>query len=243
MDETLPLFHQDPYLKQTQCTVERLDRDDSGLPFAVLSATVFYPQGGGQLGDRGLLHVAGQEVDGVERVLQVVGTRKKDRQIRHYLDIDDQAFELLQQCLSGAGAVATLTWPLRYRQMRIHSAMHLMHCMLERTLGRSLPPPIRSPLSDQGGENQYEFIGEFDEASLQRATDALNAFCAAGHEITTQADASQGPGYRWWRCGQWSIPCGGVHVGSTQEIGEVSASMKVRKNTTRVAVTLSAEVR
>ncbi|WP_409299650.1 alanyl-tRNA editing protein [Pseudomonas sp. KCJK8993] len=241
MDETLPLFHHEPYLRHVECRIERLERDDSGQPFALLDATVFYPQGGGQLGDRGSLHIVGQAAGDAQQVLEVITTRKKDWQIRHYLGIDDQAFERLQQCLSGAGAVATLAWPLRYQQMRIHSAMHLMHCMLERTLGHSLPHPVRSPLSDEGGENQYEFVDEFDDPSLQRATDALNAFCAAGHAITTQADADQGPGYRWWRCGQWSIPCGGVHVANTQEIGRVAATMKVRKNTTRVALTLFAE--
>lgn len=242
MDETLPLFHQQPYLKHVECRVERLERDDSGLPYALLSETVFYPQGGGQLGDRGQLNIASQEADGSPRVLEVVTTKKKDQQIRHYLDIDDQVFELMQHSPSRPRAIATLAWPLRYRQMRIHSAMHLMHCMLEQTLGRPLAHPIRSPLSDEGGENQYEFIGEFDDPGLQRATDALNAFCAAGHDITTQEDAGQGPGYRWWRCGQWSIPCGGVHVGNTQEIGPVAASLKVRKNTTRVTVTLCTEV-
>ncbi|KTC37244.1 hypothetical protein AO265_23245, partial [Pseudomonas sp. ABAC61] len=167
MDETLPLFHQQPYLKHVECRVERLERDDSGLPYALLSETVFYPQGGGQLGDRGQLNIASQEADGSPRVLEVVTTKKKDQQIRHYLDIDDQVFELMQHSPSRPRAIATLAWPLRYRQMRIHSAMHLMHCMLEQTLGRPLAHPIRSPLSDEGGENQYEFIGEFDDPGLQ----------------------------------------------------------------------------
>lgn len=241
MSETQPLFHEEPYLKQLECRVDLLERDDAGLPFALLRETVFYPQGGGQLGDRGVLNIPGPRKSEALRALEIVSTKKRDDQIRHYLSVDDEVFTLLRECAIGQQATATLDWPLRYHQMRLHSAMHFMHCMLEQTLGRSIPHPIRSPLSDEGGENQYEFIGEFDEDSLRRATDALNEFCSASHEIRTEADTSKGHGFRWWQCEDWSIPCGGVHVRNTQEIGVVTSSMKIKKNTTRVIVTLSAE--
>ena len=241
MSQTLTLFHAEPYLKQLDCRVDRLERDDAGLPFALLGETVFYPQGGGQLGDRGVLNIPLAGEGEALRSLEIVATKKRDDQIRHYLSIDDETFAELQTRVSDQQATATLDWPLRYHQMRVHSAMHLIHCMLERTLGRAIAHPVRSPLSDEGGENQYEFVGEFDEDSLRRATDALNEFCSASHEIRTEADTRQGQGFRWWQCEDWSIPCGGVHVRNTQEIGVVTSSMKIKKNTTRVLVTLSAE--
>ncbi|MCU0120287.1 alanyl-tRNA editing protein [Pseudomonas sp. B2M1-30] len=240
MSDTLPLFHEKPYLKQLECRVDLLERDDAGLPFALLGETVFYPQGGGQLGDRGLLNIQGSGTSDALQALEIVATRKRDDQIRHYLSVDDEAFAQLKERLIGQQATATLDWPLRYHQMRLHSAMHLMHCMLEETVGRAIAHPVRSPLSDVGGENQYEFIGEFDEESLRRATAALNTFCSAGHEIRTEADTSKGQGFRWWQCANWSIPCGGVHVRNTREIGVVTSSMKIKKNTTRVMVTVSA---
>lgn len=241
MSETLPLFHENPYLKQLDCRVDLLERDDMGLPFALLGQTVFYPQGGGQLGDRGVLSIPVTEAGLALPELEIVATKKREDQIRHYLNINDEAFALLSAHAVGQKATASLDWSLRYHQMRIHSAMHLIHCMLEETLGRSIPHPVRSPLSDAGGENQYEFIEEFDENSLRQATAALNAFCSASHEIRTEADTSKGHGFRWWQCENWSIPCGGVHVRNTQEIGLVTSSMKIKKNTTRVNITLSAE--
>jgi alanyl-tRNA synthetase len=243
MSETQPLFHEKPYLKQLECRVDLLEHDDAGLPFALLGETVFYPQGGGQLGDRGVLNIPGPGQDVSVRALEIASTKKRDDQIRHYLSVDDEVFRLLKEYAIGQQATATLDWPLRYHQMRLHSALHLMHCMLEQTLGRSISHPIRSPLSDECGENQYEFVEEFDEGTLRRATDALNEFCSASHEIRTEADTRKGQGFRWWLCENWSIPCGGVHVRNTQEIGLVISSMKIKKNTTRVIVTLSAEAK
>lgn len=241
MSQTLPLFYDEPYLKQLECRVDLLDRDAADLPFALLSKTVFYPQGGGQLGDRGILKVPLATGGDALCTLEIIATKKRDDQIRHYLGVDDEAFTQLQARVIGKQATAALDWSLRYHQMRLHSAMHLIHCMLEQTHGRAIPHPIRSPLSDEVGENQYEVVDGFDEDSLRRATDALNEFCSVSHDIRTEADTTQGQGFRWWRCENWSIPCGGVHVRNTQEIGVVSSSMKIKKNTTRVIVSLSVE--
>lgn len=239
MSQTLPMFYEEPYLKELACRVDLLERDDAGLPFALFDKTVFYPQGGGQLGDRGVLNVSVEGEGKDLRTLLIVSTKKKDDQIRHYLGVDDEAFTQLQACVIGQQATVRLDWSLRYHQMRLHSAMHLIHCMLEQVLGRSIPHPMRSPLSDDSGENQYASVAAFDEESLGRATDALNAFCSVGHEIRTQADPSKEQGFRWWQCRQWSIPCGGVHVSNAREIGVVTSSMKTKKNTTKVVVTLS----
>lgn len=76
MSDTLPLFHEKPYLKQLECRVDLLERDDAGLPFALLGETVFYPQGGGQLGDRGLLNIQGSGTSDALQALEIVATRK-----------------------------------------------------------------------------------------------------------------------------------------------------------------------
>lgn len=76
MSQTLPLFHDEPYLKQLDCRVDLLERDDAGLPFALLGETVFYPQGGGQLGDRGVLNIALAGEGEALRTLEIVATKK-----------------------------------------------------------------------------------------------------------------------------------------------------------------------
>ena len=62
---TQELFRQDAYLRETPAAIVALDPQG-----VVLDRTVFYPLGGGQAGDAGVLVLA----DG--RVLQVADTRK-----------------------------------------------------------------------------------------------------------------------------------------------------------------------
>ncbi|WWL44472.1 hypothetical protein V5O39_28365 [Pseudomonas parakoreensis] len=58
MSQTLTLFHAEPYLKQLDCRVDRLERDDAGLPFALLGETVFYPREAGNWAIGGIEHSA-----------------------------------------------------------------------------------------------------------------------------------------------------------------------------------------
>lgn len=232
MLDTTALFHDNPYQKETECWLDAVERDSKGNPFVLLSDTVFYPQGGGQMGDRGELIIESGQT------FSITNTKKDDqRRILHFVDVVDDNYEELNKSV-GQKIVLKLNWEARYHQMRIHSAVHLIHCMLEEDLGKEIPYPRRAPLSDVGGENQYEFVGEFSEQDLETANFALNKFLAEDHIIATHADDAKGEGFRWWKCGKWSIPCGGVHVKSTSEIGATSCSMKVKKGTTRVSVTL-----
>lgn len=236
MNKVSGLYHTDPYLSQTQTQLLHVKLDESDSPYCVLSQTIFYPQGGGQLGDRGYLVLPDMLVS--QQKMSIVTTKRKDEEIRHYLDINESGFDLLKKH-TGQQMTAILDWELRYHQMRIHSAVHLLHCMLEQIIGHSIPYPVRSPLNDESGENQYQLLDYIDEDVLVKATKELNEFCSAGHSIQTMDVPEQESSFRLWKCGKWSIPCGGTHVKDTQEIGMIFSTLKIKKNMTRIALRLS----
>src|ERR1043165_9393182 len=112
---TVELFRDDPRLVQCEAIVTAVDA--RGVQ---LDRTVFYPQGGGQAGDRGELRAP----DGV--VIAIADTRKGEQpgEIVHVPAAgQDAALAYLQP---GARVSAHIDWSRRHRHMRFHTATHLL---------------------------------------------------------------------------------------------------------------------
>src|SRR5258706_6749920 len=104
-------FYQDAYLRR--CRTRVISHDASGL---VTEATVFYPLGGGQPGDSGLVRLA----DGA--VIRIGDTRRDrdSRAIQHQLESG------APQLAPGSEIELELDWERRYRHMRMHTCLHLL---------------------------------------------------------------------------------------------------------------------
>ena len=111
---TDPLFQRDAYLRE--CPARVLEVLTEGV---VLDRTVFYPQGGGQPGDTGLLRAP----DG--REWRVTDARKGEGgRVLHPL-----ASELPPPAV-GEPVEAVIDWDRRYAHMRMHSGLHLLGSVL-----------------------------------------------------------------------------------------------------------------
>ena len=87
----------------------------------VLNKTPFYPEGGGQVGDTGLLIVDNE-------IIRVLDTRKENDLIVHFVDrIPDQV---------GSSMTAEVDAENRFDTQRNHSATHLLHAALREVLGK-----------------------------------------------------------------------------------------------------------
>ena len=108
---TEKVFYQDSYQKTLNSEV--VDVLDNGI---VLSATIFYPLGGGQPGDTGRLAINGRDY-------RVVDTRyAPDRvNIVHFLEDAD-----LAEIHAGDPVEMEIDWQRRHRLMRMHTSMHLV---------------------------------------------------------------------------------------------------------------------
>src|SRR5450432_1173700 len=104
------VFREDAYAKSCPATVTAVD--ERGIR---LDRTVFYPLGGGQLGDTGLLRLA----DG--STLAVTDTLKGPA-------IDEVIHVLAPGVAApavGTAVTAEIDWERRHRLMRMHSCLHL----------------------------------------------------------------------------------------------------------------------
>ena len=109
MEMTIPGYELEPYCTELIVRVLRVG-EDGGRPFAVLDRTILYPEGGGQLADRGWL--AGEAFGEVE----VVDVRKAADGPRHVTATPVAVGE----------ARLRLDWMRRYDHMQQHTAQHLL---------------------------------------------------------------------------------------------------------------------
>lgn len=235
-----PLFRDDSYLKRCQAVVIAADADGIRL-----NGTIFYPAGGGQPGDRGVLRWSGGETP-------IVDTLKGDGP-DDIVHVPEAGASLPSP---GAEVYAVLDWPRRYRHMRMHTAMHLLCAVVDGDVTGGQVGADRSRL---------DFNVPAGALDKQRITDAMNALIAAGHPVSqrwiTDAEMAERPelvrtmsvkpptGAGKVRLLQIGAdpdpvdlqPCGGTHVANTAEVGSISVAKienKGRQNR-RVVIALA----
>jgi len=242
---TQDLFRQDAYLQECTATVTAV-----GAQGIVLDQTVFYPLGGGQGGDSGVLRLP----DGREIV--IADTRKgKDEQGQFTADICHLPApgqeDIVASLQAGAHVTAKVDWARRHRLMRFHTTTHLLcHLVPQLVNGCSITPDY--------ARLDFNMTDPLDKDVL---TEGIARLVAAGHPVTVgsitdeELDANpalvksmsvqppRGTGrIRTIRIGDTALidfqPCGGTHVANTAEIGAVVVTKIEKKSATTRRVVL-----
>ena len=136
------LCYTDAYARSTAATVRHVEAGDATL--VVLDRTVFYPGGGGQPSDRGLLLRA---ADG--RSWTVRGARKAGGEIAHELEPADGGPPAV-----GDELRVDLDWARRLALMRTHTALHALCGVVWRDHGAQVTGGNMEPGS---GRMDFEF--------------------------------------------------------------------------------------
>ena len=136
------ICYSDAYARSVEATVRHVDAGDA--PLVVLDRTVFYPGGGGQPADRGLLLRAG---DG--RTWTVRAARKVDGEIVHELEPGDGDPPAVGDALR-----VDLDWARRHALMRTHTALHALCGVVWRDYRASVTGGNMEPGS---GRMDFEF--------------------------------------------------------------------------------------
>lgn len=224
---TEELFREDAQLRR--CDARVLSVDEAGVR---LDRTLFYPQGGGQAGDAGWLHLA----DG--RSIAIADTRKgaEPGEILHVLAPDADA-TVLQP---GTAVVAEIDWARRDRHMRFHTATHLL-CAL-------VPHPVDGCSITAGyARLDFHMTEPLDKDMLTAGlTRLVNEAHPVSHRWITEDELDANPGLVRSMSvqpprGQGRIrvleiegvdlqPCGGTHVANTAEIGAVVVTKIEKKS-------------
>lgn len=121
---TKVLYLEDSYLKNFQTTVKTVGGIE-GKHFVILEETAFYPMGGGQLNDTGVLTTASGET------YEVVDVRKGElngsKGILH--EVNKEGLK------EGDEVQGAINWERRYALMRMHTASHALCAIVHQKSG------------------------------------------------------------------------------------------------------------
>ena len=210
---TEELFREDSTMKSCEATVVALT--DDGV---VLDRTVFYPTGGGQPGDTGVVKFSGGEA-------VVVDTQKGDAGIVHVLGEGAPRPDV------GDVVNAELNWERRHQHMRMHTALHLLCALVDGQITGAQVGADKSrvdfnlsasPDKEALGEALNKLIGEDHPVTLGWITDAeLDAQPDLVRSMSVQPPRGSGRVRTVNVEGVDLQPCGGTHVARTGEIGRM----------------------
>jgi misacylated tRNA(Ala) deacylase len=162
------LCYSDAYARSVEARVASVDASGEA-PLIVLDRTVFYPGGGGQPSDRGLLLRAS---DG--RSWTVLAARKSGGDIVHELEPGGDGPPAVDDILS-----VDLDWTRRFALMRTHTALHALCGVVWRDYGALVTGGNMEP-----GAGRMDFEFERMSGDLVDEIEAkVNAELAARREV------------------------------------------------------------
>jgi misacylated tRNA(Ala) deacylase len=143
VDPAGQLAYSDAYARTIEARVAAVDVTGEA-PLVVLDRTVFYPGGGGQPADRGLLF---RSADGQSWTVRTA--RKAGGDIVHELEPSH-----IGPPAPGQRVTVDVDWPRRYALMRTHTALHALCGVVWRDYGASVTGGNMEPGS---GRMDFEF--------------------------------------------------------------------------------------
>lgn len=231
------LFRDDAYLKTATARVVAVN--DRGIE---LDRTIFYPLGGGQPGDTGALVRAGGER------IAIIDTRKGE--------VPDSVVHIpapgTPRLEPGETLGLEIDWDRRYSLMRLHTALHVMSCVV-------VAPVSGGNIAPDKGRLDFDIdMNLLNAEAIEHGTNELIARGVATETVwitdeeldsrpelvkTMSVQPPRGAGrVRLLRIPDIDLqPCGGTHVANIAEIGGIRV-LKIRnegKRNRRVEIALA----
>ncbi len=233
------LFRDDAYLKTATARVVGVG--ERGLE---LDRTIFYPLGGGQPGDIGVLvRASGARIP-------IADTRKGGTP-ESVLHVPAAAAPAIAEV--GETVTLEIDWQRRYSLMKLHTALHVMSCVV-------VAPVTGGNISPAKGRLDFDIdMSLLDAARIERETNELIARAVATETVwisdaeldarpdlvkTMSVQPPRGAGrVRLLKIPGIDLqPCGGTHVRNIGEIGAIRV-LKIKnegKHNKRVEIALVA---
>jgi alanyl-tRNA synthetase len=219
LQDTATLYYKDPFQKEFQGKVIAILENK----FVVLDQTCFYPEGGGQPGDIGVLQTSNGPI-------KVVDTQKVTRIIVHQIEgTPPRIGEIVR---------GSIEWNRRISLMRHHTGTHLVLGAARRVLGQHAwqAGAKKGVDSSRIDISHYERITEEQVREIERlATEVALQDIPVESEWLPREKAEAAYGFKLYqggvvpgrevrviKIGDWDVEaCGGTHCTRTGQIGVI----------------------
>lgn len=199
--------------------IRKVDSKKDGVLYQiVLDNTPFYPEGGGQVGDKGTLVSANETIE-------IIDTKKENNLILHFAKQLPENIE--------AGFVAKVNTDLRTSTSKNHSATHLMHLALRSILGTHVEQK-GSLVNPNYLRFDFSHFSKVSDEEIKQVEASVNAQIEAQLQLVEHRNIpikealdkgamalfgeKYGDNVRMIEFGDSKELCGGIHVKNTAEI-------------------------
>ena len=215
---TRKLYYEDQYRRNFTAKVLAVYKN-----YLILDQTTFYPEGGGQVGDTGIIK------DSKGNVYQVVDTQKANEVVVHILDREPSLKE-------GEEVYGEIDWQRRYRIMRHHTVTHVILSAARKVLGDHVWQ-AGAEKTPQKGRLDITHYKPLTDEEIKKIEDLANYIINDRRPVRaliinrTEAESKygvsiyaggvpEGADVRLIEIKDWDIEgCGGTHLSNTSEIG------------------------
>ncbi len=228
---TVKLYNEDPYLREAKTRIIGVSKGKGeGKVKLALDRTIFYPEGGGQPSDRGIIEGEGFRL----RVEHVHGKGE----VWHEGVLEGRMPK------KGEEVRLSIDWEWRYENMRAHTGQHILSAIIKglygtETTGFQIFPEHNKIEIDYGGELSWDMMTRTEElanevvwADVEVEIEIYNKLPKGVERRLRKALSGKvKPPIRVVRIDNVDVtPCGGTHVRSTREIGLIKVLRFYRKS-------------
>lgn len=221
LPKTHLLYYDDHYLKEFDATVLWAQITERGTE-VILDKTTFYPEGGGQPADKGIITAHGQHIP-------VIHVEKTGDSVIHILS---------QPVNNGEKVHGQIDWEHRYALMKHHTGTHVVNGALRKLFGEHIWQ-AGSQLSATEARFDFAHYKPISEDEIKQIEDQALVFIRQAvpveKKVMKRNDAEREFGFRLYQGGVppgnllrvLNIPridveaCGGTHLNNTSEVEKV----------------------
>jgi alanyl-tRNA synthetase len=221
LPKTKQLYYENHYLQEFTAKIIWKQKTYKGVEI-ILDQTAFYPEGGGQPSDKGILKVQNKTVN-------VLHVKKQEDSIIHLVDSDVDINETVQ---------GILDWDYRYMLMKHHTATHAVNGALRQIFGEHIWQ-AGSQLAFNEARFDFSHYDSLSEKEVKEIETVANSYIKQSVHVEKKVmhrnDAEKQFGFRLYQGGVppgeylrvLNIPgvdveaCGGMHLNNTREIEKI----------------------